>query len=370
MRKFTLVILLLFGALSLRANDSFKIKFRSRGLFDVAMSDNGKSYFRLEDFRVGFKASLSDIELKADLGLGGGKLAIKDLVFSYRHKNSIFTFGNAYEPFSIDIMISTADMRFNQSANSVLCTANGRRIGFTYYRTTDPLFFAVGAYSDNDINRLGSDLKQAYAVTSRLIWRPVLTDQRLIHFGGAVSYRTPNSDKSMANYRTISIAGCGVTSMYGENIVSATIDNCKSHLKGDIELLISHKKFLVQAEYLWNYIARTNSLPSYRTWGGYVQACYLLMGDTYNYDKTYAVPERPNGQALELTARYNTMDMNDSKSGLFGGAASDISLGLNYYAKKYFAVKLNGGYTFATQSNNSYYNRNFFIAQLRLQYIF
>lgn len=371
MRKFSIAALFLFSVLSLQAQDSFNIKFRSRGLFDIAFSDSDKSYYRLEDFRVGFKASYNQIELKADVGLGGGKVAIKDLLFSYRHKKSILTFGNAYEPFSMDMLISTADLRFHQSANAVMCTANGRRIGFTYYRTTDPLFFAVGVYSDNDINKLASsELKQAYAATSRLIWRPVVTTHQLLHVGGAVSYRTTNSDKEMENYRTVSILGSGVTSMFGKNIVSTEIDNCQSHLKSNVELLLNYKKLLFQGEYLRNDIARKGSLSNYSTQGGYAQVCFLLLGKTYNYDKTYAIPERPNGEAIELTARFNIIDMNHSMNQLNGGMERDISLGINYYAKKYFAIKLNGNYTFLGNHCDDSHKRNYFIAQMRLQYMF
>lgn len=105
MKKFFLGAFLFFTFLSLHAQDPFKLRFRSRGLFDIAFSDSNKSYYRLEDFRVGFKASYNDIELKVDIGLGGGKLAIKDFLFSYRHKKSIFTFGNAYEPCSCIVLI-------------------------------------------------------------------------------------------------------------------------------------------------------------------------------------------------------------------------------------------------------------------------
>lgn len=371
MVKFSIVTLFIFNFMSLQAQDTFNVKFRSRGLFDIAFSDSDKSYYRLEDFRVGFKASYNQIELKADIGLGEGKVAIKDLLFSYRHKKSIYTFGNAYEPFSMDILISTVDLRFHQSANAVMCTANGRRIGFTYYRTTDPLFFAIGSYSDNDINKLvSSELKQAYAVTSRLIWRPVITTNQLLHVGGAISYRTPNSDKEMGNYRMISIAGCGVTSMFGKNIVISEIDNCQSHLKSNVELLLNYKKWLVQAEYLRNDITRKGSLSSYRTQGGYAQVCFLLLGKTYYYDKTYAIPERPNGEAVELTARFDIINMNHPKSQIYGGLERDISLGINYYAKKYCAIKLNGSYTFLGNHCNDYFKRNFFITQLRLQYMF
>ena len=66
-------------------------------------------------------------EAKADIGLGGGKVAIKDLLLNYHFKNSVLSLGNAYEPFSLDMLISTADLRFHQSAASVL---GGIGLGF------------------------------------------------------------------------------------------------------------------------------------------------------------------------------------------------------------------------------------------------
>lgn len=71
------------GLSSVSAQESLKIKFRSRALLDAMVSGYGKEdvqgYYRLEDFRVGFKAVYGHWEAKADIGLGGGKVAIKDL---------------------------------------------------------------------------------------------------------------------------------------------------------------------------------------------------------------------------------------------------------------------------------------------------
>lgn len=67
-------------------------KFRSRALLDATVTDYGKEdvqgYYRLEDFRVGFKANYGQFELKADIGFGGGKVAIKDLLFNYHMKTA------------------------------------------------------------------------------------------------------------------------------------------------------------------------------------------------------------------------------------------------------------------------------------------
>ena len=117
-KKILACIVMLAASFSVAlAGDSLKIKFRSRALLDATVTDYGKEdvqgYYRLEDFRVGFKANYGQFELKADIGFGGGKVAIKDLLFNYHMKNCVVAVGNAYEPFSMDMLISTVDMRFN-----------------------------------------------------------------------------------------------------------------------------------------------------------------------------------------------------------------------------------------------------------------
>lgn len=374
----TLVLCLLPAAVSLaQETEKIKVSFRSRGLFDVALSDydNGKlkSYYRMEDFRVGFKATYQQFEVKVDVGLGGGKVAIKDFLVNYAFKNSTLSVGNAYEPFSMDMLISTYDMRFNQSASTVLAMTNSRRMGVTYHLQKPSVYFAIGAYSDNDINKLGSnELKQAYATTTRLVYRPIHTDGKLLHIGGALSLRTPDSEaKNTASYRTTTITSCGVTSQFGENLLSAEVTDSKFQVKSLAEFLAYHRKFLFQTEYMRTDVRRHNALPTYTAQGGYVQLCYLLKGSTYGYDAAYATPTRPADKgSVELAFRVNHTDLNDRASGIYGGSASDLSLGVNYYFNPYLSVKLNGSYTFVGEHCNPFYRKNLFLTQARLQYIF
>lgn len=89
-----------------QADEPLTVKFRSRALLDAAVSGYGKEsvqgYYRLEDFRVGFKATYRQYEMKADIGLGGNKVAIKDLLLNYHFKHGVLSLGNAYEPYSMD----------------------------------------------------------------------------------------------------------------------------------------------------------------------------------------------------------------------------------------------------------------------------
>lgn len=69
--------LCLCAGMSVTAQETLKVKFRSRALLDTSVSGYGKEstqgYYRVEDFRVGFKATYGQYEVKADVGLGGGK---------------------------------------------------------------------------------------------------------------------------------------------------------------------------------------------------------------------------------------------------------------------------------------------------------
>ena len=189
------LIYFLCGGISLFGQDSLKIKFRSRALLDATVSGYGKEqaqgYYSLEDFRVGFKAVYGKYELKADIGLGGGKVAIKDLMLNYHLKNSVLALGNGYEPFSMDMLISTVDLRFHQSATSVLAFADSRKFGITYHYYNKHCYLATGVYTNNDINKLGGEShKNSFVSTSRGVVRKIKDKGRLLHVGGAVSYRT------------------------------------------------------------------------------------------------------------------------------------------------------------------------------------
>ena len=355
--------------------DELKVKFRSRALFDATISDYGKKdaqgYYRLEDFRVGFKATYGQYELKADIGLGGGKVAIKDLLVNYHFKHGVLTLGNGYEPFSMDMLISTADLRFHQSAASVLAFTGSRKLGATYHYSDKHLYLATGIYTNNDINKLGGENhKNSFVSTSRAIVRTIKpAEHRLFHFGGAFSFRTRqvNTDTPPVG----SISSVGITSMFPASLLEAEIPDMGTEVKGLVELLYTTPRFMLQSEYFFDRMNRTSDQKAYRAHGGYIQGGFLLKGKGFGYDALYGVPERPvTPQAIELAVRFNYTDMNDSRSGILGGEEKDLSVGFNFYLNRYLGIKLNGSYVWVGKHCNEFYQKDFFLAQLRLQYIF
>ena len=376
MRRHMLTFLSIFLCIGMAGNaqDQLKVKFRSRALLDATVSGYGKEsvqgYYRVEDFRVGFKANYKAFELKADIGLGGGKVAIKDLLLNYHFKNSVLALGNSYEPFSLDMLISTADLRFHQSAASVLAFTDSRKLGATYHYYTPNWYLATGIYTHNDINKIGGDeQKNAFVSTSRAVWRKQAPANRLIHVGGAFSVRTQQVNTEGEASGTIDSER--VTSMFPASLLHATIDGAGSELKAVAEVLYTAPRWMIQAEYYYDQLNRTGNRKAYRSHGGYVQGGFLLMGRGFAYDSMYAIPGRPvTPRALELVARFNYTDMNDSRTDIFGGEEKDLSIGLNFYLNQYLGVKLNGSYVWVGEHCDSFYQDNFFLAQVRIQYIF
>lgn len=372
LRKLLLCLAFLTATAVVSAVDGLHIKFRSRALLDATLSGYGKEsvqgYYRLEDFRLGFKATYRQFELKADIGYGGGKVAIKDLLLNYHFKNSVLAFGNGYEPFSMDMLISTADLRFHQSAASVLAFTDSRKLGVTYHFYHDRWYLATGVYTHNDINKIGDGQKNAFVSTSRLVWRKMRDDGYLIHLGGAFSFRTKevNTDGPV----TGTIDSEGVTSMFPAAMLQAEITGMGTETKALVEVLYTAPRFMIQTEYFYDRMNRTKG-ETYQSHGGYIQGGFLLKGKNFEYDAMYGIPGRPvTPQAIELVARLNYTNLNDAASGIMGGEETDLSVGINYYLNRYFAVKLDGSYVWLGDNCNAFYRENFFLAQLRVQYVF
>lgn len=357
------------------AEDELKVKIRSRALLDATISgyESGKSqiYYRLEDFRFGAKACYKNLDLKIDLAYGSNKVTLKDLLLSCHFPNSILAIGNTYEPFSLDMLISTADLRFHQSAASVLAFTNSRKLGITYHYYKPEWYAAAGIYTHNDINKIGTEQQlNSEIITVRGVRRLLKTgNSEMIHLGAAFSYRTKECNRENSS-RTIK--SNGVTSMLNVPMMKVEINNVTTEWKSAFEFLYTNSSFLFQSEYFLNHFNRSKNLKGISFHGGYVQSSYLLKGRKgFIYDSTQSIAGRPKcKQALELTARINYTNMTSNQSNTNGGMEWDLSLGINYYINQYFGIKWNCSYVYTGKLNNIKYNKDLLICQLRCQYIF
>lgn len=330
--------------------------------------DKFQGYLHLEDFRVGFRAVYGHCVLTADAGIGEGNVQMKDMLLSYNWSNWTVSAGNGFEPFSMDMLINTADMRFLQSTSSSMAFTDGRKLGVTAHYHGQSLYAATGVYANYDVNSIDADKNNSIVSTTRILWRR-FRNGGVFHVGGAFSARSAsvNNDEPVTGV----LESCGVSSMLGGSVVSAEVSDLGSEVKGLAEVLYTAPRFLFQSEYFFDRMNRTGDRKAFLGHGGYVQGSFLLLGRGFGYDASVAVPGRPlSERALELTARVNYTDLNDGRSGIMGGEEWDFSLGLNFYINKYFAVKLSGDCLLPGKNCCDGYAGKLFLGQARVQYIF
>lgn len=372
-----LLFLLPFTSLPVQAQelslDKLDCKLIGRMMMDGGVYFKNENHFgngtEFSDVRLGVKASYQQWNMKMEVGYVGNKVAIKDAFINYVTGKHIIQAGQFYEPFTMDMLCSTYDLRFNQSPGIVLALANSRRMGVSYTYNDRHYYACGGLFTDNDLGNV-KNVSQGYAIDGRVVYRPINENGNLFHIGLAGVYRTPDGalpneeDKDCITYQSP-----GVSTIDNRDIINARIDHAKYQFKQGVELLIYYQKFFLQSEYLRTNVIRKEGFKNYKGEGGYMQCSWLLIGSTYEYDEALACPARPVGRALELCGRFNMLDMNDAPSGVWGGAQKDFSLGLNYYINKHIGVKLNYSLVLPEKHIKEISDRNFSVMQARFQMI-
>ena len=354
-------------------SDKLQYKVTGRMLIDGGVYLRNDNHFgngtEFNDLRIGMKATYQRWDMKVEIGYVGSKVSIKDAFATYTSGKHIIQVGQFYEPFTMDMLCSTFDLRFHQSPVSVLAMTNSRRLGVAYTYNATHYYACGGLFTDNDISNL-KNTSQGYAVDGRFVYRPVNEAGKLLHLGIAAIYRTPDGAlPDDDNRNTFVYKSAGVSTIDNRNLIYAEVDNARHQVKLGTELLIYYEKFFLQSEYIRTQVKRRNALADYTGQGGYAQCSWLLIGDTYAYDTALACPARPVGRALELCGRFNIVDMNDRTAEVLGGAQKDFSLGLNYYINKHIGVKVNYSYVIPGKHIREISDKNFSVLQARFQFI-
>lgn len=353
--------------------DDFKCRLTGRMLMDGGIYLKNDNRFgngmEFNDLRMGVKASYREWTMKMEVGYVGNKVSIKDAYAAYTCGKHVIRAGQFYEPFTLDMLCSTYDIRFHQSPGIVLALTNSRRMGVDYTYNARHYYACGGFFTDSDLNNV-KNVSQGYAIDGRFVYRPVNEDGKLLHIGVAGVYRTPDSAlPGEEEEHSFIYKSPGVSTIDNRNIIHAKVDHAKYQLKQGLELMIVYQKFFLQSEYIRTMVRREKEYADYTGHGGYVQCSWLLAGKKYGYDEALACPGRPEGRALEVCGRFNMLDMNDEKAGILGGAQKDISFGLNYYMNRHIGMKLSYSMVMPGKHIKEISDKNFSVLQLRFQMI-
>jgi len=333
-------------------DSTFRYWLDGRIQFDGAMYSGSKNALsngtEVRRARLGGKATLyGNWHGEIDVDFTKNAVEMKDIWIGYiGFPNSIIKFGNYKEPFSLETLTSSKYITFLERSYADNFSPD-RNIGVGYARWGHWWQAAVGAFGQTAGSVDASGRDEGYGLTGRATFAPINSEGRLLHFGGALSMRTPPGDAS-PDTNTVRFRARPETNVSQARYFTTgkirLVDHT-SYYNG--ELATVYGPFSVQAEYTNVAVRRLNDLPKASFNGSYVFASLFLTGETRPYlveegEFDRIVPKSSIG-AWEIAARVSGIDLNDRSTGvnILGGKGTNYTLGLNWYINANFKWMLN-----------------------------
>lgn len=315
------------------SDGDFKLKFGGRIMFDYAFwntningtdeSFSGSEFRRVRLFNSG--QVYKNVKYKVQFDFDGEGASFKDV---YMEITKLPFLGNVKvghfkEPFRLEALTSSKYMTFMERALPIAFSPE-RNVGLMLHNSfmDNKLSIQAGIFQ----NGLSDEEQNGNRnITSRISYLPINNNDQLLHLGIGFSNRK-NSDK------TYSVSTRPENHM-GNKLISASIENVEQTNLIGTEMAWVMGPLSVQGEYIMNTVDadETYNFTSY-----YGQISYFLTGEKRKYKNSLAgfdrvSPGKNLGNdgmgALELAARYSSMDLSEAN----GGILNDITLGLNWY---------------------------------------
>jgi len=370
------IICLILSIATAFSQDLSKIKITptSRLLVDGAtFSDENVDLtdgFAVRDFRLGLKAYYEQFYLKADVSLVSNKVSLKDVYLQYNlNDNALVRGGHFTVPFGLQSAYGTAHKQFMAEPSSNVYQM-GRRVGVMHSLWNDKFWLAYGAFADNKAITESTDVsgKQGYTIAERFVYKPICREGELLQVGFSFAHvqaEAVGKDKP----RTITYKTAYLSAVDKTNAVNAVVDKARYENKWTVELAGIYRNFVLESQYYSSNIKRTDA-PSFKSDGFYAIAKGIVLNRAdYKYSKSGAGIDSPSNKALEVALGYSLLDLNSSKTGIYGGKMQDVSVGLSFYWNKYVTIRGNYSYiTVKTTDDEPKKKVNAF--QCRIQYYF
>ncbi len=343
--------------------------------------------------RIGYKARIAkDWVSEFDVDFAENATDIKDAYIGYEgFKHSLIQVGNFKTPFGMDTLTSSKDLWFVERSYSDSWTPD-RRIGIGYQYTGDD-WQAKADFFGQAISVDATGVRQGYGWAARGTWAPLMqSETRAIHIGAAANMR--KTDAAVTGSGTqppiayaidfSSRPECSKVSK-AKFLNTPTMQNVDWIQQYGLELAGVWDAFAWQAEYQTMDVKRRDGYPTlsdhdFDTWYG--QVSWVIGGGKRKYEAADGLVGRvnPTGKlgAVELVARYSSMDLNDLTSidPIKGGSAKNLTFGANWYPNTNFRFMLdwthvdNDEYAKPKAAYGGIVNDDFDEYQVRFQFAF
>lgn len=315
-----------------------------------------------------------------DVDFADSAVAVKDAWIGYQGvPNSLIRAGHFRAPFGLETLTSSRYISFMERSLTDNFSPD-RRLGLAYSYWQNRWHAEAGFFGpalEDSVDTIGQD--QTYSVTGRVTGRPYLTAKNFLHLGAAWSMMQPKAATNAAltdahRWRVRARPESHVNR--GRFIDTGQVTQVEHANLYGLEAAAVFGSVSFQSEYNQETLHRTVSTlpkPMYDAWYAFVS--WFPTGDRRPYDHVSGefvrvIPKHRRG-ALELLARYSTMDLNDPDANVRGGKEEIFTAGVNWYANANIRVMTNflvvSNDDFAKGDRNYLTGDKFNVLQLRLQ---
>ncbi len=299
---------------------------------------------RMRKARLFAQGAFGDWHFKGQYDFAGNKTKAKDVYIKYGgFRHIILTAGQFKEPFSLEELTSTRFTTFEERALAPKTFVPGRHIGVGINGYGDFWSAAAGVFGET-MSGLPKGVDSNFDVTGRVTVAPFHEKGRVLHLGGDISYRRPNSTRIVhfsqqpeSHVTPFRLADTG------------NIHNVDHFISYDLESAVVYGPVSVQGEYTRTNVNFRSDLPNAPSFSGfYVYTSWFVTGESRPYSLRKGAFGRvhPNHNfgsngwgALELAARFSQLDLEDT--GVAGGKEQNVTVGVNWYPRSHVRFMFN-----------------------------
>ena len=279
---------------------------------------------------------------------------IYEAVVAYTGFENLQIITGATKPrMTLDDSTSSNDITFierSTAANLAITPAagEGRMLAGGIYNTSNfygSAFYSMGTVGNNA--SAGNTDFDTSNVVGRLAYATSPKEGLNVHIGASAShsFNLPGDTLRLRDRPELRV---DPTRLIDANF-GATVDTVTVY---GPELALNYGPFRAQGEYYRFDVSGLNANPDADLDAWYLQASWILTGESYNYDIKKAAykgvkPANPFGfgnggpGAWEVALRYSQADLNDTSAGIAGGEQDIITVGLNWYVNNNLRFMLN-----------------------------
>ena len=313
--------------------DAFDLTPSGRLHLDHATHDSDKSQlvdrFIVRRAQLGLEAEFNgqwSAKAVYEFARRGG---VKDAYVRYTGwKAAEIIAGQVKVPFGLEELINTNNITFIERALPTEAFPLSRRKGIRLQN--------LGTNHTFSVMRFGSSIRgdEGPGTAARLTLNPLNSDDTLVHVGLAATTERPNGGVKFS-VRPEALPTDKALLRTGTVMAVNRINQL------GLEGAWKHGPLSLQSEWIHSHLSRDANQPDVDYQGWYVAGSWILTGESRGYrDGVFkGVKAAQIRGAWELTTRYSHLNLGDGL--VRGGHESNITLGVNWYARDYVRVMAN-----------------------------